>query len=45
MTRTTRIVGFGAGALLALGSLSAAPAGAADGAQAEATVANSSVNV
>lgn len=45
MTRTTRIVGFGAGALLALGSLSAAPAGAADGAQAETTVANSTVNV
>jgi hypothetical protein len=38
MTRTTRIAGLGAGALLALGSLSAAPAGAADGAAADATV-------
>jgi hypothetical protein len=36
--RTTRIAGFGAGALLALGVFSAAPAGAADGAQADATV-------
>ncbi len=46
MTRcTTRIAGFGAGALLALGFLSATPAGAADGAQADATVANSSVTV
>jgi trimeric autotransporter adhesin len=39
MTRsTTRIAGIGAGALLALGIFSAAPAGAADGAQADATV-------
>jgi hypothetical protein len=39
MTRsTTRIATFGAGALLALGVFSAAPAGAADGAQADATV-------
>jgi hypothetical protein len=36
--RTTRIAGLGAGALLALGVFSAAPAGAADGAQADATV-------
>ena len=39
MTRsTTRIAGIGAGALLALGIFSAAPAGAAGGAQADATV-------
>lgn len=39
MTRsTTRIAGLGAGALLALGAFTAAPAGAADGAQADATV-------
>jgi hypothetical protein len=36
--RTTRIAGLGAGALLALGFFSAAPAGASDGAQADATV-------
>jgi hypothetical protein len=39
MTRcTTRIAGLGAGALLALGVFSATPAGASDGAQADATV-------
>src|ERR1041384_3922175 len=38
MTRsTTRIAGLGAGALLALGILTAAPAGASDGAQAGAS--------
>jgi hypothetical protein len=38
MTRsTTRIAGFGAGALLALGFFTAAPAGASDGAKADAT--------
>ncbi len=35
--RTTRIAALGAGALLTLGILSAAPAGATDGAQADAT--------
>ena len=40
MTRsTTRMAGIGAGALLALGIFTAAPAGAADGAQADASVA------
>jgi hypothetical protein len=39
MTRpTTRIAALGAGALFSLGILSAAPAGASDGAQADATV-------
>jgi hypothetical protein len=39
MTRsTTRIAGIGAGALLALGLFTAAPAGATDGAQADADV-------
>lgn len=36
--RTTRIAALGAGAVLTLGIFSAAPAGATDGAQAEATV-------
>jgi hypothetical protein len=39
MTRSTaRMAGIGAGALLALGTFTAAPAGAADGAQADASV-------
>ena len=39
MTRSTaRIAGIGAGALLALGIFTAAPAGAADGAQADANI-------
>jgi hypothetical protein len=42
--RTTRIAALGAG-LLALAMFSASPAGAADGAQAEATVNSSTVNV
>ena len=36
--RTTRIAALGAGALFSLGILSAAPAGASDGAQADATI-------
>ncbi len=36
--RTTRIAALGAGALLALGIFSAAPAGASDGAQADAQI-------
>lgn len=42
--RTTRIAALGAGALLALGFFSAAPAGASDGAQANATVDGATVN-
>lgn len=36
--RTTRIAAFGAGAFLALGFFSATPAGATDGAQADAEI-------
>jgi hypothetical protein len=43
--RTTRIAALGAGALLSLGILSAAPAGASDGAQADATVSADAADV
>ena len=43
--RTTRIAALGAGALFSLGILSAAPAGASDGAQADATVSADAADV
>jgi hypothetical protein len=45
MTGRTRIAAVGAGALLALGFLTAAPAGASDGAHADATVAAETADV